>query len=482
MGGRGRHCTTILAYACPVSVRRLLATWGAALLVAGTTLTAPGAFAADAAPRVVNGREPVPGEMTGLVFIRAGGSLCSGTLVDPTHVITAAHCAHTRPPNSITVGTTTTGALPITAWSPVSAVDVHPEYDSTTFENDIAVLTLPIRLQGAEPMALTNTVEARAALRAGRTVHSAGFGTTSAKGSSSGRALVADMTVIPNRVCADDVSTYVIGGVTFVGLAVDTSTAVCAIGVVPGTDLIIDTCQGDSGGPLYAPTPNGVRLLGLVSVGVGCAGFDGDTELEIKTPGIYTRIAPYLTWLAGVGVRAAPAPPAIAATPAGPDGIAVVFGPADPTTSTAYRAVAIGDGGTGECTTDVRESACTVTGLQPGTVYSIIGYAVLDSVSSVASNAVVSVAGVPSARPPKPRIDGTRLTPAGRLSIDVDGVDPAAWTSTEVICKSSERTLRGAVVEGRAVLAVKRGESYRCYAKSTNAVGGMRSAPIRIAV
>ena len=75
------------------------ASLAAAVLAAAlpaTLLVAPAAFAADSAardatPRVVNGREPNPGEVSGLVYVRAGGSICSGTLVDTHHVITAGH-------------------------------------------------------------------------------------------------------------------------------------------------------------------------------------------------------------------------------------------------------------------------------------------------------------------------------------------------------------------------------------------------------
>ena len=186
----------------------------------------------------------------------------------------------------------------------------------------------------------TTSAVSRTALAAGASVQAAGYGYTSARGPISDRALVADLTVVPNRVCRDDVEAYSIGGVSFVGLKVDTATAVCAIGVRPESRLIIDTCQGDSGGPLYAGTGSGQRLLGLVSVGVGCAGFDNRNgqleELADKTPGIYTRITPYLDWLALVGVRSAPSAPVITATSVA-EGIRVVFAPADGTCAGRLR-------------------------------------------------------------------------------------------------------------------------------------------------
>ncbi|MFM1964712.1 MAG: hypothetical protein RL134_437 [Actinomycetota bacterium] len=467
-------------------MRRLLAGIAAALLPAALLL-APAASAAEMSPRVVNGREPLPDEVPGLVYVRAGGAICSGTLVDATHVITAGHCAAsgagtTKSPSSFTVGWTPTGTLPAPVWAGVSKVALHPDYDGQTFVNDIAVLTLATPLLGATPMALATTDVARTSLGAGATVQAAGFGYTSSRGPLSNRALVGDLTVVPNRVCRDDALTYTIGGISFIGLDIATSTAVCAIGVQPESSLIIDTCQGDSGGPLYAGTAAGPRLLGLVSVGVGCAGFDdrGD-ELTDKTPGVYTRITPYLNWLTQVGVRQAPSAPRITAVSTGADGIAVTFIPGDANVVESYRAVASGPSGTtAECTTSGAALTCTVSGLTAGATYAVLGYAVSGSLESGASGPVMAVAGTPTLRPEKPRIDTVTTTPARRLAVSVSRLDPAGWTSTFVVCSDGGRTYRSDVVGGRAVLALPSGHTYRCYAKSTNDVGAARSKPVRI--
>ena len=458
-------------------------------------LVAPAASAAEASPRVVNGREPVPGEVSALVYVRAGGSICSGTLVDANHVITAGHCVAssggtTKSPSSFTVGWSPTGALPPTMWAGVSQVALHPDYNDRTYVNDIAVLTLASPLVGATAMPLATAAQARTALGAGSTVQAAGFGYTSVRGPLSNRALVADVTVVPNRVCRDDALTYRIGEVTFVGLDVDTSTAVCAIGVQPESNLIIDTCQGDSGGPLFSGTTAGPRLLGLVSVGVGCAGFDvRDGQLEEltdKTPGVYTRITPYLPWLAEIGVRSAPLAPTLTAVPAEADGIRVTFATTDAAPVLSYRAVATAADGAGtvgttaQCTAAATTPTCVITGLVAGASYSIVGYALGAQAESSASQPVTSLAGVPSARPSKPRIDSAEATPSRRLAVIVSRIDPAGWTSTFVVCSSGERTYRADVVGGKAVLALPSGATYRCYAKSINDVGGTRSRPIRV--
>lgn len=474
--------TAILPYAVQVTRARLLGSLVATLTIAVAGLTAPLASATDTGARVVNGREPVGAEVSSLVYIRASGSICSGTLVEATRVITAAHCVDRLAAPAVTVGWTSTGVLPATVYVPVTAIDVHPDYDSATFVNDIAVLTLTFPIAGAPPMALATATQSRASLKAGASVSSAGFGYTSSRGPLSDRARVADLTVIPNRVCADDEAIYDITGVTFVGLGIDTATAVCAIGVRGGTGLIIDTCQGDSGGPLYAATDGGVRLLGLASVGVGCAGFDGGIELTDKTPGVYTRIAPYLPWLAGVGVRATPVAPVITAQSADGDSIVVTFDAGDATLPAAYRAVATGDGSTGECTSDATTAACTIDGLVAGQAYAVVGYSIGTAAESLGSTPIMAVAGVATTRPAKPRIDKAKVTPGKRLAVTVSRLDALAWTTTVVICKDARRTFRADVTSGKAVLSLPADASYRCYAKSSNAAGGTRSKPIKVTI
>ncbi|XP_075731607.1 enteropeptidase [Rhipicephalus microplus] len=50
-----------------------------------------------------------------------------------------------------------------------------------------------------------------------------------------------------------------------------------------------DACTGDSGGPLVTRNGSQWILVGVVSTGVGCA--------KPRQPGIYTAVAPYLSWI-----------------------------------------------------------------------------------------------------------------------------------------------------------------------------------------
>lgn len=450
--------------------------------------------AIETTPRVVNGREPGIGEVGSLVYVQASGTACSGTLVDTTHVITAAHCVTTSTgaplsASRVSVGWSATIFRSGLVMMPVTRIDVAPDYSPRTYVNDIAIITLTAPIAGATPMTVTTEAGSAQALAPGVAVRSAGYGSTTATGGRTDRALVADLTVIPNSVCSRTDKTYVVGGVTFTGLGINTTTAVCAIGVKPGTSLLIDTCQGDSGGPLYAGNGTGERLVGVVSVGIGCAGFDDrGAELPDKKPAVYTRVAPFLDWLAASGVQVketAPAAPLMSAARAGADGILATFTPGDSVAVLSYEAVAtnIADSSdVGSCTSSARAASCTITGLTPGATYDVLGFALAASEQSVASVATSVTVGGPIAKPTKPRIESTAMTPGRRLLVLVSTSDDPTWTRTRIICRDGGAVFRADVTAGRTVMTLPRGRDYLCFAKSTNDLGSTRSQRIPVTV
>lgn len=263
------------------------------------------------APDVVNGRNPTSGEFAFLTSLRmtardGGVYVCGGSLVSPTKIITAAHCMYDEDGNEISYVSAALeddGAKP---YSHVRAADftIHPNYNKSNEANDIAVLTFSQPFTGAPTVTLPTAAQAASLTTGGSSVTSAGWGRLSSGGSSPSTFRVADLKVIPDSICGSSSGRYTVGGVTYEGLGSSylSSSMICAGGSTSAAQPI-DTCQGDSGGPLVSGSGSSAVLVGIVSWGIGCAGMlDGDPAPYGMTPGVYTRLANYLPWLATQGI------------------------------------------------------------------------------------------------------------------------------------------------------------------------------------
>ncbi|MGX6449290.1 S1 family peptidase, partial [Patulibacter sp. S7RM1-6] len=161
-----------------------------------------GTAGGQAAPRIVGGttlKDTTSAPYTVALQTKFGtkyGS-CSGTILDPTHILTAAHCvveddAVAAPADVIVAAGTanirTDAGLAGATIAPVAKVRVHPRYRSEQYPDDVAVLTLgvPIDLTGPRAQALP-MVDAGTYLPAGRRVRVTGFGITRTGRSDFGR-------------------------------------------------------------------------------------------------------------------------------------------------------------------------------------------------------------------------------------------------------------------------------------------------------
>jgi hypothetical protein len=159
--------------------------------------------------------------------------------------------------------------------------DVNGDYDSGTFRNDSAMLTLD-RPASYTPMRVVDDGE-DALWAPGTAARIIGWGSTFSGGPSSNFLLQADVPIVPDSRCAD---AYPNPG----GFYADTM--VCAADAL-GTPRSgsHDTCQGDSGGPLLVPDGDFFADAGIVSWGNGCA--------DPSFPGVYSRIGdePLNSWV-----------------------------------------------------------------------------------------------------------------------------------------------------------------------------------------
>jgi secreted trypsin-like serine protease len=232
-------------------------------------------------PRVVGGtRTTISEHPWQVALIRAATAeprrdqFCGGALIAPDVVVTAAHCVDNPTVRldagrlDVVAGTTTyqTGGERLD----VMSIFVHPQWNSTTMDNDIAVLKLNGRSRLGRPVALsTQTVQP------GAQVTVTGWGATAEGASGSRNLLMASFPVVDTATCNQPES--------YAGSITDRM--MCA-----GTrDGGIDSCQGDSGGPLTLGTGPNAPLVGVVSWGEGCA-------RRLKY-GVYARLSALGPWV-----------------------------------------------------------------------------------------------------------------------------------------------------------------------------------------
>jgi V8-like Glu-specific endopeptidase len=189
-----------------------------------------------------------------------GFPFCTGTLVVPDVVVTAAHCLLTEgtggeefgPPASprnifVIAGATDAADVPRRDFHAVTSLVINADFpagepwgDPLYDEMDIGALVLAAPVADVTPTPVLDPAAIDEVLVAGRTLVIAGFGTTDPAG------------MDPN-------TRLNIASVPYVRRS--------EYEVLAGRSGSPDTCYGDSGGPLYADTADGRRLVGATSRG-----------------------------------------------------------------------------------------------------------------------------------------------------------------------------------------------------------------------
>ena len=211
---------------------------------------------------------------------------CSGTLIAPTFVLTAGHCAtdeSTGKPLAPSGFRVVTGSVDISPdadppVSEVSKVVVNPNYDSSDYFADAALLVLSS--PSPAPTIRLATPDETALYTPGTAAMIAGWGISDQQGHTPVILQAAPTTVQGYGYCSQLNSWY---GDTW--HAWDTGET-CA---VDAADFSTGTCNGDSGGPLVTSGANGKSLeIGVTSV--------GPTNCDEDTADYFVRADAFSTW------------------------------------------------------------------------------------------------------------------------------------------------------------------------------------------
>ena len=243
---------------------------------------------------VVGGWAATDQQIFATVEIRHAGArsgFCSGALVSPLVVATAAHCAVVEPEAGV-VKSASPGSLEVVAGHlrsqgadpsmtrPVFQVKIHEDYDHDFImgrsrsgagqggigsPNDIALLFLASPFDDIPSAPMLTAEREQELVHHGDVAYVAGYGLYDLDEKLTGELYISD--AIIDILGRQELLTR-------------------------RSDQLGDSCYGDSGGPLYVPTEAGDYLVGLVSRG------RSDVQRDCGDGGVYTLLSAYLPWIA----------------------------------------------------------------------------------------------------------------------------------------------------------------------------------------
>ena len=235
----------------------------AAALLCSTALLGTGAVAASAnearaRASVIGGSAASLQEWGFTAAVIPPNTLCTGIVLSPVKVLTAAHCAGDS--SRLVVRTNSTSAFAGGEVSSVSSAAIARAF-AGGFRNDLAMLTLTIPTT-ATPIQLAGAAEDAAYTQVGASLSVAGFGN---RNPLLGRQKVGTLTTAGVRVRRCPLPAWAIcdsGG--------RAGTVVRRLGGrIVRRKVKSAVCSGDSGGPLVARTPAGPRLIGIAEASAG---------------------------------------------------------------------------------------------------------------------------------------------------------------------------------------------------------------------
>jgi hypothetical protein len=226
------------------------------------------------AAKIIGGTTASISDFPWQIYLIAGAYACGGSIIAPGWVLTAAHCLRGWVPEvvHVTAGSSTHGNDG-TVYQ-VSQLISHPNYNSTTFDNDIALVKIKgtINCTNCKPIKLMNAKNVTEGyIDPGVLTYITGWGLTDI-----------DPQTIPSTLQKAMVP------------IVSHSTASEIWGTIPASDLMAgylygnkDACSGDSGGPMSVLVDGEYKVAGVVSWG----------SKNCDTYGAYSNVAYFENWI-----------------------------------------------------------------------------------------------------------------------------------------------------------------------------------------
>ena len=237
---------------------------GVVAICATALIGATGTGIAGASPRagksVIGGTPASIQQYPYVAAVLTPTTLCTGTVISSTRVLTAGHCVGN--PQTMTVRTGSPSAFAGGETLGVSSVAFAPGF-AHQFENDLAILTLSSPTS-ATPIQVADPAEDAAYTRTGATLSVAGFGNRNPLLTAKPQIGVLTATNVSVRFCP--LPAWAIcdsghkAGIAFRRLRHRKTKRATVKATV---------CSGDSGGPLVANTPAGPRLVGTAEASTG---------------------------------------------------------------------------------------------------------------------------------------------------------------------------------------------------------------------
>lgn len=179
---------------------------------------------------------------------RFGSSFCTGTLIGPRKVVTAAHCLEGVSASSIRFAIGPNAGNPEASLR-VASITPHPQYNRFSLANDIGFVTLA----DDAPVAPMKTLPSMNGSFVGQSLVFVGYGVNNGFSQTGG------------------------GVKRFVSMAISSVSAT----TFRYDDRDRNTCNGDSGGPAFAQVDGELLVAGVTSYGdANCQQFGVDTRVD----------------------------------------------------------------------------------------------------------------------------------------------------------------------------------------------------------